>query len=519
MLKFKSIKVLALILSLGLMSFGGITATAEELPTKWVRIELSDAAQVSSDSPDNPVVPGDFLITVYRSVSGLHKIMYFKFDVSSVKPADILEAKLHFKWRSWGGVSNLNAFGVEYDGWDGESMTFNTKPPIGTKVSGDSVAVSNTDAFSEAFFDVTDYIKAEAKGDKVAGVVIERDGAAGSDNGTRVMYKGADTPYLMVKVLDLRGKVVKLPVAENAAAINTPEYINNPVDNSSLFTAERSEDGYIAKTFLRFDLSKLTAPVKKAELYVYWRMWGGTTTVDVYPVDDDNWERETLTYSNMPDYGDVAIASQSVPNGSNDAGYAWTMDPLPTPAQDANHDKRISPFDVTEYIIAEQNGDQKASLGFKRRADSSSTNGFAVRDRESSNGMYAAYLLIEYEPGDWEVEANLEAFEKDGIDITEGGLQEGDITCKIGITNNRIIPVTADLIMALFDGNMLKGAVIGNLEDLAENGGSDNIQLSLPVENISQNTFIKLFLWEGVSTGNPITKALKFDGSGIVDDF
>ncbi|MDW8059163.1 MAG: DNRLRE domain-containing protein, partial [Thermomicrobium sp.] len=91
----------------------------------------------------------------------------------------------------------------------------------------------------------------------------------------------------------------------------TPEadayvYESKPAQNYGSSTSLRADGSPIMRSYLRFDLTNVTAPIVRATLRVYAQNTH-RTGYEVRPVADTTWGERTITYQNAPAVGGTAV--------------------------------------------------------------------------------------------------------------------------------------------------------------------------------------------------------------------
>lgn len=112
----------------------------------------------------------DTSLPVKGAASGYARASYLKFSLDSVR--NVTSAKVRVYGSNMGNATavNLSAYGVTNDSWTEKGITWNNAPvAVSTPLS--SVSVTNQVKYYE--FDVTNFIKKELAGDKVASLVIK----------------------------------------------------------------------------------------------------------------------------------------------------------------------------------------------------------------------------------------------------------------------------------------------------------------------------------------------------------
>ncbi|MCK9478884.1 MAG: DNRLRE domain-containing protein [Firmicutes bacterium] len=180
----------------------------------------------------------------------------------------------------------------------------------------------------------------------------------------------------------------KLPVCEDSFVSNKIEKRCVPQNNAPFYSSviapqyeEDTQEGQLVEmVYLKFDLSDIAEQITSAKLYVCWKNYGGSSNVFVYPAQNDNWSESTLTFDNQPGYIEEYLSWKRYESYTGE--YVVSE----------------RPFDVTEYIAAEQQGDKTASLVLVKASVSSyqGTSGLRIVPREE--GIMGAYLELNFDP-------------------------------------------------------------------------------------------------------------------------
>ncbi|MEO6329223.1 MAG: DNRLRE domain-containing protein, partial [Ginsengibacter sp.] len=140
------------------------TVTISPLADSYVRDGSSSATNYGSDAS---------LMVRGSSTIGSSRFAYLKFPLSaSIDVNKVSSAKLRLYGLNTESTASipLTLFGVEDDSWTENGITYNNAPPaLISKLS--SVSVNDQAKYHE--FDVTDFIKFQLAGDKVAGFFIK----------------------------------------------------------------------------------------------------------------------------------------------------------------------------------------------------------------------------------------------------------------------------------------------------------------------------------------------------------
>ncbi|NJE31112.1 DNRLRE domain-containing protein [Thermococcus sp. 18S1] len=143
--------------------------------TTTVQINPTDDAYVKDTTPDtNYGSYGSLYVGTYYK-DHANERAYLKFDLSSIPDNAVIVSAVLRAYTYSGAYStpvNISAYAVSDDSWTEDSITWNTKPSAGELLDKDLV---DTDGRHWSTWNVTDFVKGEFSGDKVASFVLISD--------------------------------------------------------------------------------------------------------------------------------------------------------------------------------------------------------------------------------------------------------------------------------------------------------------------------------------------------------
>ncbi|WP_246112290.1 CBM96 family carbohydrate-binding protein [Thermococcus aciditolerans] len=140
-----------------------------------IQINPTDDAYVKDTAPDsNYGSYGSLYVGTYY-MDNADERAYLKFDLSGIPDNAVIVSAVLRAYTYSGAHStpvNISAYAVSDDSWTEDSITWNTKPSAGELLDKDLV---DTDGYHWSVWNVTDFVKAEFSGDKVASFVLISD--------------------------------------------------------------------------------------------------------------------------------------------------------------------------------------------------------------------------------------------------------------------------------------------------------------------------------------------------------
>ena len=175
------------------------------------------------------------------------------------------------------------------------------------------------------------------------------------------------------------GTIALTPTEDSQVCEGYPSYTYG---SKSYLYVESAASSYMdERAWLKFDLSTIPtgASVTSATLKLYaWKASGGDMETGVYGSDDDDtWTEDDITWNNQPSFGDTALDTVTLVNGSTKVWYEW---------------------DVQSFIESELSGDGVASMVVKPVTEGSSTTLlYAFESKEWSSSSLWPELEVSYE--------------------------------------------------------------------------------------------------------------------------
>jgi hypothetical protein len=165
--------------------------------------------------------------------------------------------------------------------------------------------------------------------------------------------------------------------------VNQGHPSSNFGSTSMLYVGPENEPWLDARTFLKFDLSKIPPSIASAKLWLCCYTSEGSVPEDqrylqVRGVDNDEWNEKTIIWNNQPSYRDNALDTCLVPQGTKqgiqNAKYSW---------------------DVTDYVREQKTLDNRVSLCL--RAENEDLEYFCCEfnSKDCLSFPYLPYLEIE----------------------------------------------------------------------------------------------------------------------------
>ncbi|WP_281889891.1 polysaccharide lyase family 8 super-sandwich domain-containing protein [Paenibacillus sp. YYML68] len=228
--------------------------------------------------------------------SGYTRQDYIKFDLSSLS-RPIASAKLGLYMAltdtSSAVTTNANVYSITYDDWTEGTITYNNKPATDALLG--NVVANRTYQYVE--LDITDYIKGQYAGDKLASfAVIEQLGL----NAIMNSKESSNKPYINIQYTP--ESTTYYPSADAYVQSGTNKDTNFGANTS--LVAKRGSGNLDRQSYLKFDLSSLSRPVTSAKLGIYIGVTDGSGALfgdtGIYSVGNDSWTETGITYSNKP---------------------------------------------------------------------------------------------------------------------------------------------------------------------------------------------------------------------------
>ncbi|MDR6549904.1 DNRLRE domain-containing protein [Paenibacillus qinlingensis] len=147
----------------------------------------TDDAYVHESNPTTNY--GNDTTMFLKTSSGSNRVVYVKFDLSSISSASSAKLRIY-------GSASANTTVTAYqttDSWTEAALTWNNKPAIGSAAG--SIAMNATNAYYE--IDITSYVQAQIAGDKI--VSIELQESAGKYTTLNTSENGANKPQLVIQ--------------------------------------------------------------------------------------------------------------------------------------------------------------------------------------------------------------------------------------------------------------------------------------------------------------------------------
>ena len=297
-------------------------------------------AMVQEASPDDNY-GGNTSLRVRSSATGGKVFSFLKFTVSGSPDSAVLHLRTEDK-----GIEECTVFSVSNTGWDEDSITWNSKPPMGSVLD----TVSNVSAYSWAHFDVSSHIT----------------GSGSYSLGLRTIIDGAGRDWCSKEnpafspVLELTYSKKFNPSDDAMVQENDP---NANYGSSTALRVRSSATGGKVKSFLKFTVADISGEITSAVLKVRAED-KDIEDCTAYIVNNTNWDESTITWSSKPPMG---ASLDSVSNVSAGARAA---------------------FDVSSYVT--NNGTY--SIGLHTTIDG------AGLDWYSKESSYEPVLIITYKP-------------------------------------------------------------------------------------------------------------------------
>lgn len=95
---------------------------------------------------------------------------YLQFDLSSIDSVSKATLKIYGKNSESSKVIKINAFGVEDDSWDENTITWNNRPTPNANIESSANIDSTSTYYS---FDVTSFVSSELNGDKIVTLMLQ----------------------------------------------------------------------------------------------------------------------------------------------------------------------------------------------------------------------------------------------------------------------------------------------------------------------------------------------------------
>jgi hypothetical protein len=199
-------------------------------PTAFTLSPIADA-YVRNGSFANVNYGTDSTLLMKTSTSsGLTRNTYLKFSLNTVTSVKSAKLRIYGK-NTENSTVNLSAFGADNDSWTETGVNFNNAPPASTSALS-VLAVSPQAQYYE--FDVTNYIKTQFAGDKIATLLL-KDASTQNKNSTFNSKENSQfPPQLLVSTASPSGTIAVSPatlydndVAGGAAGINRTVTISN----------------------------------------------------------------------------------------------------------------------------------------------------------------------------------------------------------------------------------------------------------------------------------------------------
>jgi chitodextrinase len=220
-------------------------------------------------------------------------VAYLRFEPSGLK-GRVTKATL----RLYSRTSSHAGFEVRHvanSAWKETSLNYENAPAYSARPAGVSRDV-RSGAWSTV--DVTGLVK----GDAPVSLALVTTSSSGLTVDSR---QGAQSPTLTVETT----ATVAPPPPGTAAAV-TPSadaFVSSSKPNTNYGTNTRlkMDESPVMRTYVRFDVGALPAPLTRATLQVYSRT-RSSAGFEVHAVSDTTWDEKSITYTNAPGYSSVA---------------------------------------------------------------------------------------------------------------------------------------------------------------------------------------------------------------------
>ncbi|MBU5444743.1 polysaccharide lyase family 8 super-sandwich domain-containing protein [Paenibacillus sp. MSJ-34] len=201
---------------------------------------------------------------------------------------------------------------------------------------------------------------------------IDTKGAIGKTHTIQFQYDPSQTPELDDPAEPGQEEKVTVYVAEDAY-VNAGSKAGQNFGGVGYLNVKNGVNDYLRKTFLKYDLSKLSGEIESVKLHVYGKKSdsrGVTETVGAYEVESNAWTENTLIWNNMPQVGSL------IEKVSFDSENQWRE------------------FDITAYAKARMAADRQVSIALQGETDLT----VEVRSKENEGGVYKSYLEVTLKP-------------------------------------------------------------------------------------------------------------------------
>lgn len=193
-----SARVVAAVTLDGYLKFAGLNFTVMD-PLNRVFTPAKDTfARDGSYADINYGSSGN--LTVKRSSIGFQREAFLQFDLGDLT-GDVDSAVLYLYGNvadSAGTEIDNTVRAVENDSWAETGLTWNNRPSTGASLA--TTRVNSQPAWRE--FDITDFVKAQAAGDRTASLAVIQETEPGLSTNFYSKESGKFKPYLKVKLLD-----------------------------------------------------------------------------------------------------------------------------------------------------------------------------------------------------------------------------------------------------------------------------------------------------------------------------
>lgn len=287
----------------------------------------------------------------------LDRLMYFKFDLSSIKSADFISAdfKIESHFPENDSKIEYNLYDVDPQSWQEDTITFNDQPSHGELITTHSSVYMPT-----LTIDLTDYIKRKySEGKKTVSFVI----IGNYSMGTRVHFRSKESTYapptLRITYTEQQLYESNIPTPEGfgkgedpwawaSKMVSESKYVKNSFTHTdsinqvgahkfelaaaqtgyansganadknfadSLFIETKNDyalSSYARKGYMKFDLSSID---KSRINYAYVKLWCTTLEENISHTETlsalgSDWDEKTLTWNNKPDSKRIVSSAQ-----------------------------------------------------------------------------------------------------------------------------------------------------------------------------------------------------------------
>ena len=378
------------------------TALALIKDTNNIHLTPIADAYVRDGSYDTTNYGLDTILAIKAStILGRTRLSYLKFPLDSVKEVGSAKLRVYASTVINPGSPMMSIFGVDNDTWTESGIRYNNAPPSSTSALT-SISVVDSERYYE--FDVTNYVKTQAAGDKKVSFLLKD--ITNQEN--YVVFNSRENSQNKPELIIVAPVLIK---PSDDAYVRDGNYQGLNYGTDTLLAVKKAIAGYSRKTYLKFPLNNI-GNVKSAKLRLYGSNEDATDVkLSAYGVNTDSWSETSITWSNAPGSLTALLDTARV-----------------------NNVAKYYEFDVTNFVKNEFTGDKTVSFVVK---DTAGLNKL-VTFNSSENAKFPPQLVVDYS-GD-ATAISMKSIHVNGTAITKSDTEQNILGNNISFLKARLYP-------------------------------------------------------------------------------